>query len=691
MMRAAVGLAAVTALSSWLAVHQGVLPLDVWASVDQVRVLVVYGLPVAVLWLAAYGFGAEMVRGLYPSREGPADGLNASVAGMGLLLVGHWVNSMLIGLAGWIVWLLVGPLVLAGVWHLWRARGVLRAYRPGLSVLLLGLPLGVLLAAACAPAGTLWRVEAYGYDVLSYHLQLPREWMATAYVQGFEHNVYSFFPSLVESGYTLIPMLAGRDDVATLVYSGQLLHASFALVAALCVARLVGRGGADAGWVAGAAFLAVPWVLVTGSLAYNEMAVVAFGALALDRALRPGREALVDGLMVGGLLGVATVCKLTAGPMVGVPVAVIGVVRWWRLGRSAEDLKTFGLCVVVAGGLVLVPYFWRNASATGNPVFPFAAEVLGSGHWGEAEVERWDRAHMASASEGSVVAALDRQLLRNTGFGAAGGWPVPVETQNIARFDREGGFPLVWPLVLLGLVVGLVRREDRLVAGSMAGMVLWQLLFWGVTTHHQSRFLIPLLLPGMVLAGLVLRWVSTMSARAVVVAGAVWVMSLWLVGMTALWEQSVPVRPEGAREAFPAPLAWVLGSLERGALADHPINALPEGCRVYLVADASRLLYLEGAFVYESAFDRSSMGDWVRIARGDGPALDQVLRNVEVTHLWVHWGELARLHGTYGYDPDVTESELRAMTSGWPVVADVGAATLYRVPEAVVDETQEMP
>jgi hypothetical protein len=38
--------------------------------------------------------------------------------------------------------------------------------------------LAVLLLAACCPPGTLWRSEALGFDVLSYHLQLPREWLA---------------------------------------------------------------------------------------------------------------------------------------------------------------------------------------------------------------------------------------------------------------------------------------------------------------------------------------------------------------------------------------------------------------------------------------------------------------------------------------------------------------------------------
>lgn len=678
-----VGALVCTAFGSWMTLQMGVIPIDPAAHLSQLRILLLHGLPVVLLWLAAYGFGAEMARALNPDRTAPADPLTASVAGMGLLLWGHWLNSFFLGLASWIAWLLVLPLVAVGIWRLWQARTQFTASRPHPSVMILGLPLGMLLATACCPPGTLWRVEAYGYDVTSYHLELPREWIAGSTIEGFEHNVYSFFPSLMEIGYTLIPKTLGTDDLATLIYSSQLLHASLALATALCLARLAGRVSPVIGWITAGVFLALPWVQVTGSLAYNEMGVLAFSALALDRALRADPDALKEGLLIGGLLGLATMCKLTAGPMLGIPIVAITLTKWLLAKRSREDLQTLTICIVIGGLVMLAPYFARNAYQTDNPVFPFAASVFGSGHWTEAEIERWDRAHMSSADQESIITSLDRQLLRNTGYGAIGGWSVPIETRNIARFDAEGGFPLLWPVVLAGIVIGLLRRDTRLTTALLVTTLVWQLLFWGITTHHQSRFLIPLLLPALMLVGIALEPLARLrsASNLTPVAGTLWVSVIWFVSLNTLWQQTIPVQPDPSQPPFPAPAAWLIGALERGEMSQHPLNNLPEQSNTYLVADASRLLYLERPFVYESAFDHARMGDWIRLAEEKNLPLEQILHNLEITHIWAHWSELQRLHSTYGYDPDVTIDKLRTHTQGWEVVEDVGAATLYRVPD----------
>ncbi len=676
-----------TALSAWIATQQNLLPVDVLASIQHLLVLLTSGFWVVLIWIAGYGLGVEGARALDPDRKGHPDALTASVVGVGAIFLGHWVNSITIGMAGWVVWLLVGPLVLLGCWHIYRARpwetGVeLRG--PMWSVALVGLPLGVLLTAAACPPGSVWRIEAFGYDVLSYHLQLPREWAEASSLEGFEHNVYSFFPSLIEAGYSLLYVLAGRDTIA-MIETSQLLHASFTVAAALAVGRMARRRSAVTGWVVAAAFLAMPWSLITGSMAYNEMAVLAFAAVALDRVTRERALSLEDAVLIGFLLGLATASKLTAGPMLAVPIVAIALCKVWSGGGKQPVRQTLRVAVAItlAGTVVLTPYLARNGLQTGNPVFPFAASVLGSGHWTGEEIDRWDRAHLDGSTDESILVAFDRQWLRNTGYGAVGGRPVAIETRNIARFTHEGGFPLLWPVTLAGVVLGLRARSTRPLAFALVAMLGWQIFFWVTKTHLQSRFLIPTLLPGLLLAGLAVEaLVGWLGSRRWLAAGvlSVWVLVLAGIGFGAFWRQTLPIRVEGQAQAVPAPPVLLVGSLASAGFTEHPINNLPPESRTYLIADNSRLLYLSRPFVYNSAFDRSRLGDWIREADGVLAGTHERLRAEGITHLWVHWGELDRLHSTYGFDGDVTASFLRRLTSGWPVVEDLGVATLYRVP-----------
>ncbi|HRQ74168.1 MAG TPA: hypothetical protein PLU35_14175, partial [Phycisphaerales bacterium] len=67
----------------------------------------------------------------------------------------------------------------------------------------------VLAVAACSPPGWLWDSEFGGYDVLSYHLQLPQEWLALGSIRPLQHNVYSYLPGYVEAAYLHLAAMTG--------------------------------------------------------------------------------------------------------------------------------------------------------------------------------------------------------------------------------------------------------------------------------------------------------------------------------------------------------------------------------------------------------------------------------------------------------------------------------------------------
>lgn len=685
----------------------------------------------AAMWLGAAGWGYPLRR-LVPMGAG---GATVQLAlGMAVMLLLNWLLAWAGWLHGWSAWGLctVGAVGLA-------AQAVVNRHRLGAGawwgdsglpwpLVLAALPVGVMLVAATCPPGTLWRVEAYGYDVLSYHLQLPRQWLELGAMQGLHHNVYSYLPSLVEAAYMQIGAM--RGSIHQTVYTCQLFHASLGVLAAAAVGEAVAaRANRTAGAIAGAAMLAVPWMLITGSLAYNEMAMLAMGGGAIRVALDPAAGRSWRGAAAAGLLlGAATLAKLTAGLLLAIPV---GVLLATGLNQVDADQprppwrSSVGLAAIaaLAGLLTLTPYFIRNAVWTGNPVFPFATSLLGYGHWDEQLAQRWDRGHgltvdetggnssgnsgvggdSASHSGGgattsggggdSAMVALARQWLFNTGYGAVGGHATPVESRNIARFDTEGGVP-VWGLAVGASFVFLLCLPGwRRVALAMGMLLALQVIIWMALTHLQSRFLMPTLLPGAILIGLGSAQLDQRTRREqrwmtpLLVSGMILVLTA--LSFSQLMSQTIPLTLEDGRRvrASPGLLIDSLGDPTRGRpglAGGHPINQLPASSCTLLVADNARLFYIRRPFVYHSAFDASPLGRMIRQAQGDPEAVNLLLKQEGITHVWVHWGELDRLHATYGYDPDVTRETLsRLIASGWrqvPLSVDTRTASLYALP-----------
>ncbi|MFA9479617.1 hypothetical protein ACERK3_15115 [Phycisphaerales bacterium AB-hyl4] len=701
---------AVTLLATiWVASQGDVVPVQPLAFVAVLAVVMEAAPVLAGVWLGAAGLGYVLRVALVPT-----------------LARGRLVVQLGLGMAAMLV--LAWALAWAGLLHMASAWGLCAAGAALLGVqwimerretaaalasdddagpplrfehawswmaLLWALPTGLLVVAATCPPGTLWRVEAFGYDVMSYHLQLPREWLAAGAMAGLEHNVYSYLPSLVEAGYMQLGAMHG--SVSSAIYTAQLFHASLAVLAAAGVTQAV-RHFVDAGpaVAAGAVLLAVPWVLVTGSLAYNEMAVLAFMAVALVVLFDVVSERWGGAAVVGLLVGAATLAKLTAGFFVAVPLALVLLTRWnhalrwrqpprWQVGVKAAAIAG------VAGALMLAPYLVRNFTWTGNPVFPFATGMLGAGHWDDDLTRRWDEGHGLAWDDANRFEAFHRQWLLNTGYGALGGDDTPVETQNIARFDQEGGFPLLW-VVMLGSVMFCVTRPGLRRAVGAMGLVLGvQFAFWLLATHLQSRFLIPTLVPAALLAGIGFGRLAVLTQTRVAwlwpLTASVVVLLLTLSSLTTLFNQTQRVRLDDGR-VVPAPLWALIDSRSTddasavGGVGGHPINDLPTQSRTLLVADSSPLLYLERPFVYHTAFDASPLGEMIREAEGDAGRVNKKLREAGITHIWVSWSELDRLHATYGHDRDVTRETLgELIDTGWQRVSDHGrSATLFALP-----------
>jgi len=242
--------------------------------------------------------------------------------------------------------------------------------------------------------------------------------------------------------------------------------------------------------LAAALFIGTPWIVVTGSMAYNEMgAALACAAIiaAWDREGTPVRR----GIVIGLLSALAVGSKLSAAVMVLPPLllllAGLDLARPsapTHHGVSVRHLRvivTVAVAAISTASIALLPWLVRNAIATGNPFFPFATVVFGSGSWSTEQVEVWHHAHGASGPIWQRLGHLWDQFFR-FGIGSA---PITAEPW------RPFWAVLPW-VAAAGTVVLCLRRGTRRMGVAFAMALGAAMLGWMLFTHMKSRFFVPM-------------------------------------------------------------------------------------------------------------------------------------------------------------------------------------------------------
>ena len=378
----------------------------------------------------------------------------------------------------------------AGAWLLFAAAPALAA---------------LVLAAAGTP-GWIWSTEFGGYDAISYHLLLPREWMALGGIASLPHNIYSALPSFMESAFMHLMALQGGAAAGAL--DAQVLHALFTIAAACMVgeiARLLSGREPCEPWTATALLLGVPWVIVTGSLAYNEMAMLLlFGALLWGVLFvwedRPSSSwTLALALLAAAAIGV----KMTAALFVVAPVVPLWMWRALRSRRTpdsgARQLIVSICLAAVVGGAVLSPWWLRTAAATGSPFFP----ALGDGGLGEA------RAGVFHAAHGALPAADWWRALWSEYLAAGLGTAPASDAAGAAAPWRPFWSVLPW-LGIASACVLLASARFRRVAAVLLAVLCVQVALWLLLTHAKGRFLLPTAVPLALLVSMALSMVLAM-------------------------------------------------------------------------------------------------------------------------------------------------------------------------------------
>jgi len=628
---------------------------------------------------AAGGYGM-LVLARFAPKEAPLTLRVVTACALGLWMLSTAVLAVGSAVSGafaqWLWWPIIGAgIVLAG----WQGRDVMRRWQSAdadapkrrydgrvLVWVLVAVAVGVWLSGALCPPGFIGRVTGDAYDVLEYHMQVPREFFNAGRITELRHNVYSYYPLGVEM-LSLLAM-ALRGGAYDGMYLGKILHGSFAFLAVAGVfGALKERQEARARFSAGL-LATCPMLIYLASMAMSEMAIVCYftlGLLWLREWIKDGRagSAATVGLMIGGA---CTAKYLSVGFVAGPLAAVMLLACFRKPGRIAH--------VLLAGVLALAafsPWLIRNATYTGNPVFPLATDVFGAGHWSPESQQRWQDGHGADAKPPVPEPP---------------GWKAPAPTPRVVLLWRNfltseslGNFLIV----LAGVAVCVLLAEGRAASGwnwALAGVIAAQLAVWVAFTRGMpTRFILPAVAPMALLGGHVLAKLFA-TIRNPLRKGSKDQPAGWgrppavaifvaTCGISLFIAFAMRVSLSGGLPTSPAPGEILLEDQMRKA-------SLPEDARVMLVGDA-KAFYYPPHTVYATVFDTPPLLEMAD-KHPDPLQLAAALRQRGITHIVVDWTEIWRLAGTYGY-PAPLSAPL------WPRLQD-GRGPGLPVLEAMVDE-----
>jgi hypothetical protein len=298
-----------------------------------------------------------------------------------------------------------------------------------------------------------------GYDALSYHAPLAvyfwRDGDLGALLERTPWAWALAHPGTAELWFGLLRLAAG-ERVASL---GQLPFALLGCAAVYAFALRLGIGRAGAG-LGAAAFLLAPIVVLQSGSQVNDLAAGALLMTAVALAAAPVDAWSGPRLAAVGLaLGLAVTTKLAALPAV-VAVAGYVTVACWRAGRWRRLAPG-----VVAGLVVVAPWWARNLALYGNPIFPAALPLIGRGY---------------------VVGDFIKKDAWFVPTPLA--WPLYPLVEPHSDMSGFGAVFLVAALVGLGVALRRPRRRGPLLLYGVT--VLVALPAWWLLTQHEPRLLL---------------------------------------------------------------------------------------------------------------------------------------------------------------------------------------------------------
>jgi hypothetical protein len=587
------------------------------------------GLMAAAILVSAGGWASPIVRRITRCNDGAVVALTSIALGLWVFSTAMLIVGSTLGALSAVVW---WPVILAGVvLAAWQCRKRLASMKVPSRLgygsalwLVIGAAVGAWIAGCMRPTGFIGMMWGDGYDVLTYHLQVPREFYEAGRIGPLWHNVYSFYPLNTEMLYLLAMCLRGGAYQG--MYLATMMHGTMlaiAAAAAYCIAGPAQRRG----MYAVAVMIGAPLAIQLSWLAMVELAMLAHLMLALLwlQVWLKNRDA-ASAATAGMMIGIACAAKYISLGMAAAPV--IAVMLAMAL-RSRRLMGHVGLCIVMML-LMMSPWLVRNTLHTTNPLFPLATGAFGrGGHWSPEHQQRWRDGHGPAQRPPVPVPQ---------------GWrakPAPGRPELFIRnflFNKHIGYCTAVLAIAAAAMAAFKRDKFALVLSAVMAI---QLCLWTFFSHGMPvRFVLPVLGPAALLIGGLLSGVTFGRGKAgPALCALVVVVNFW--PLPEIFRLDTRLSTNTGRQSIPMP------PVDGGVIADLTVQNLGPDARAMLIGEVPAFYHRPGT-VYATPFDPHPLE--MMIQQGLSPAqIRDGLARQGVTHLWVNWREIKRLANTYGY------------------------------------------
>lgn len=231
--------------------------------------------------------------------------------------------------------------------------------------------LGIALLIAMMPP-TKW-------DVLTYHLAGPQQYVQHGRFYAAAHNHFLGFPQLLDT------LFAGQLALTGRLTGAAIIHWMSGILSLMAVGSYVARRtDTVTGWFAAAVIVTMPSIWLEMTVAYVDLMPIGLAVVALSLAdeWRTGRANARDThypihsswrylVVIGTLIGFGLGVKYTA---LWLAVAVGILILWVARHEGARYMVTYGAIYSVTALLVFAPWLVRNAAWYENPLYPLIFE-----------------------------------------------------------------------------------------------------------------------------------------------------------------------------------------------------------------------------------------------------------------------------------------------------------------------------
>lgn len=440
-------------------------------------------------------------------------------------------------------------------------------------IALCSLVLAVLVMSAVPPVSR---------DALTHHLAVPKIWIKKGGIAAIPHLPYSYYPMNLNLLYTL-PMLLGNDIFP------KYIHFFFGLATAWLIytylkTRVTPMLALDGVLL----FLSTPVVFRLSTSAYVDLGLVFFSWAAMVQFMKwfhapqKLKHLVIAALFVGMGLGtkyngLISLVLLT----LFVPIAYIHYT-----GREQAKVKLaigYAVLFLVIALMVFSPWMVRNASLTGNPIYPLFNKRIGIG------------SQTNEISNQSMKPWLQRKLIYGETVLETAAIPLRIffqgQDDNPRYFDGQLN-PLLCLLPLLLLIQ--IKDSDEKIKRERFFLSFYSILFIlfaSFMVDMRIRYIAPVIPPLVVLSVLGidrgLQWAGGFAA--VRVRGFV----CSLIAISVVVGLGMNARYVAGLFKFVDPVPYVLGDVSR---EDYLRKFLPEYDAVQfanrIVSDDGKILAL---------------------------------------------------------------------------------------------------